>query len=809
MRTYTVSCRVPATALAVAALLALTGFAAFPLALAGAQDSVAELEGKLQTLRTYKDQQQANIRKMNEALNSDWPPDPGELWQFATAGGQRTAAYHAAPPYIQMRIDEVEASYGMNARQGGTLGAAAAQGGTLSLAFVREVYKAEIERSQKFVALLEGDERQVAAALETARQARNRAAARGDANAFTARRQEENLARLEEIVATITKDIEELEGLTAQMAAAHNGLKALLPHAVERAARAVALLTKLLGSDAEIQKAVQRCKDAAVIRARIEARAAEAEKGEKAVTTGLDGAEAMVVGCKTREDAVKIKKLYDAAEGLTPRVGLQAKKAAEDNEALKKALAEAAAGNEAAKETGRIARDLRALMADATVNEKARAAARRVEQLKGTLATRKVEIGVQITQFRYALPPADSTVDQRFQQLRARLEATAVPPAENSGLLLARIQGESQSAQKTAEQALALTGSIPAPPLCAQVTLADEAVGRAEAAYDGALVWLGAAANIPQKAAACLARSQPPLPVSTGLPRPAPADPGKNVPPLPVSVGVTPPPAPVVPNAMGGTPPPPAAAPGPPPVPVSYGVPPPPRPPRGPEVPGFEDLPLVPAVPRAPLPVAPPPAAPPRGGAPEPVAPLAARILGPTAPVEVNQTVILRPEVRGGRPPYRYRWEVAGKTVDDPEARLIPRTPGARTMHLTVWDRDGRPAGATFAVTVRDSQAVARAERDRQAAEQARLAEERRRAELRRRQQAEAARLQREKELRELRGSLERWRKDLACLEEGKRKYPRMELSCHGNFLLGSRDGAIEKLRRWIREGEQRLASAR
>lgn len=88
-------------------------------------------------------------------------------------------------------------------------------------------------------------------------------------------------------------------------------------------------------------------------------------------------------------------------------------------------------------------------------------------------------------------------------------------------------------------------------------------------------------------------------------------------------------------------------------------------------------------------------------------------------------------------------------------------------------------------------------------------AEERRRAERRRRQQEEQARLQRERELRELRASLDRWRQELACLEEGKRKYPRMELSCHGNFMIGSRDGHIERLRRSIRNAEQRLAAAR
>ncbi len=119
---------------------------------------------------------------------------------------------------------------------------------------------------------------------------------------------------------------------------------------------------------------------------------------------------------------------------------------------------------------------------------------------------------------------------------------------------------------------------------------------------------------------------------------------------------------------------------------------------------------------------------------------------------------------------------------------------------VTVYERGAPPARTDAAPPPRanDGEQVRRAEEERQ-----------RRAEEARLRKLEEERLARERELRELRTSLARWREDLRCLEEGKRKYPKYELSCHGNWLLGSRDAAIERLRRNTQYAERRLAAAR
>lgn len=51
-----------------------------------------------------------------------------------------------------------------------------------------------------------------------------------------------------------------------------------------------------------------------------------------------------------------------------------------------------------------------------------------------------------------------------------------------------------------------------------------------------------------------------------------------------------------------------------------------------------------------------------------------------------------------------------------------------------------------------------------------------------------------------LEGDLQRSQQRLDCLEEGKRKFRSTELDCNGSFMIGSRDGHIDQLRKHINE---------
>ena len=130
-------------------------------------------------------------------------------------------------------------------------------------------------------------------------------------------------------------------------------------------------------------------------------------------------------------------------------------------------------------------------------------------------------------------------------------------------------------------------------------------------------------------------------------------------------------------------------APSPPPVPVSLG----PAPPAG-----------GPGVPVAPPPPMPPPPdlrAPLDGEPP----PLEVGIRGGPGRVSVGGTVHLAAVVRGGRPPYRYRWQAehARGESNDPSIRYTPRTKGERHVSITVMDSEGRSAATAYTVEAFDA----------------------------------------------------------------------------------------------------------
>ncbi|MEW6719834.1 MAG: hypothetical protein AB1346_05250, partial [Thermodesulfobacteriota bacterium] len=83
--------------------------------------------------------------------------------------------------------------------------------------------------------------------------------------------------------------------------------------------------------------------------------------------------------------------------------------------------------------------------------------------------------------------------------------------------------------------------------------------------------------------------------------------------------------------------------------------------------------------------------------------------------------------------------------------------------------------------------------------------ERRRREEEQRIRKEEQERIRREKEIVSVREELRSARQGLKCLEEGKRKFPRMDLDCNGSFMIGTRDSVIERVRKNVSFYERRL----
>lgn len=106
----------------------------------------------------------------------------------------------------------------------------------------------------------------------------------------------------------------------------------------------------------------------------------------------------------------------------------------------------------------------------------------------------------------------------------------------------------------------------------------------------------------------------------------------------------------------------------------------------------------------------------------------------------------------------------------------------------------------------REKARLAEQERIRQEREKARrAAEERRKQEAARIKKAQEERKKREEEIRNLRNKIVEWQKALDCLLEGKRKYPKSDLTCHGNWTMRSRDTEIEHFRGLLKDAQARL----
>lgn len=131
-------------------LVALVWFD-FPARAQGAAStaSLKELEGQAQVYRNNIKKQQRNIELMTQELqtNPDHPDTKKLNSFFATAAGVRTQAYLDEPPYIKALIDKLEADPLLK-----TLNFTTMSKYPNNIAFGH--FKVEIERSQKFIAML-------------------------------------------------------------------------------------------------------------------------------------------------------------------------------------------------------------------------------------------------------------------------------------------------------------------------------------------------------------------------------------------------------------------------------------------------------------------------------------------------------------------------------------------------------------------------------------------------------------------------------------------------------------------------------
>ncbi len=290
-----------------------------------------------------------------------------------------------------------------------------------------------------------------------------------------------------------------VKGAMAKIKAAADraqGLAAKVTADAAKVSAAAALHGKMSGVCDAVKAAIDRANTAAD----------NAERYEKQVQRGIAGAQAMVATCKDAKTASKISELYSLSEKLAAGIGVQSAKAsvAADTAATKLAEIRAANSKIAA------ARGLLSQMAsDAKSANDASLEAVQAEktaqtELKNFKTAANALVG-KIDRVAKGIPDDRKTLKNRFSGLLSRAQAMANSVTDTSA-------GDLSAARKATNSAITTEAAsktkIPEGDIDCPHSVPNDAVSRADAAYTGALISVGAGAGLPQDAANCLSTAQ-------------------------------------------------------------------------------------------------------------------------------------------------------------------------------------------------------------------------------------------------------------------------------------------------------------
>ncbi|MES9899464.1 MAG: RHS repeat-associated core domain-containing protein [Sedimenticola sp.] len=231
-----------------------------------------------------------------------------------------------------------------------------------------------------------------------------------------------------------------------------------------------------------------------------------AERYEAQVQRGIAGGQAMAANCKDATTANKISELYSLSEKLAAGVGLQTAKASVAADRVQAGLAKIQAANQKIA----AARSLLAEMkTDATNAETASSlavqAAKTATTNHAAFKTAANSLVGSIDRVAKGVPEDRKQLKNRFTGLLSRAQAIANSVADTSA---GDVQGARVAANNAITMEAAASTKLPEASIDCPYSVPDDAVARAEAAYTGALISVGAGAGLPQAAASCLSGAQ-------------------------------------------------------------------------------------------------------------------------------------------------------------------------------------------------------------------------------------------------------------------------------------------------------------
>ncbi|MET0025111.1 MAG: RHS repeat-associated core domain-containing protein [Sedimenticola sp.] len=282
---------------------------------------------------------------------------------------------------------------------------------------------------------------------------------------------------------SIKSAAERARGLATKVAAAAAKVKA-----------AAALHGKLSGLCNEVKAAVDRANTAAD----------NAERYEKQVARGISGAQALAANCKDAKTANKISELYNLSQKLAAGIGVQAAKASVAADTAASKLSEI----RAAKTKIDAARALLPqITSDTAAAEDASKQAVQAEKtakslLKAFNDAANALVG-RIDRVAKGVPDDRKVLKNQFKGLLSRTQAMLNSVQDTSATNLSAARVAYNDAVTAKSKATLPEGDVD----CAH-SVPNDAVSRADSAYTGALISVGAGATLSQSAANCLTAAQ-------------------------------------------------------------------------------------------------------------------------------------------------------------------------------------------------------------------------------------------------------------------------------------------------------------
>ncbi|MET0105217.1 MAG: RHS repeat-associated core domain-containing protein [Sedimenticola sp.] len=299
--------------------------------------------------------------------------------------------------------------------------------------------------------------------------------------------------------------------LNSVVSAKAKAVQAAMAKVKSEAERAKALATKVGNTAAKIKAADSHFMQISIACSRLDDAVYDAglsanlcEKGEKKVQADIDKAQALAANCKDAATANEISNLYGKARTTTVAIALQGGNA---TMAADRAVEELSKAQSAKQKINAVKSLLPQMNGDATAAEEAstlavQAAKTAVEKLASFKSASNALIG-SIDRVAKGVPDDRKDLKNQFNALISRAKALANSLTDTSAADVSAARVAAGNAKQTAAKT-----KLPEGDTDCKRGVPDDAVSRAENAYTGALIFLGAGAGLPQVAADCLAAAQ-------------------------------------------------------------------------------------------------------------------------------------------------------------------------------------------------------------------------------------------------------------------------------------------------------------